>query len=173
MQPASPRRASIERTYATTSIRADGQVILVPFNDGITVEIVPAFINVSKSYTYPDANSGGSWKTTNPRPEIEAIRARNLACSSNLIPLSRMMRAWKKEWAVPIGGLLIDTLAYQFIESCPYRDKSYLYYDFICRDFLKWMSEQDEKQEYWRSPGAGQYVYGKGARTHETRGFGR
>ena len=69
-------KTSIEWTYATTSIRADGQVILVPFNDGIIFEIVHAFINVSKSYTYPDANSGGSWKTTNPRPEIEAIRTR-------------------------------------------------------------------------------------------------
>src|SRR5260370_2619877 len=29
-------KASIERTYSTTSIRADGQLILVPFKDGIT-----------------------------------------------------------------------------------------------------------------------------------------
>ena len=31
-------KKSIEKTYPTTSIRADGQVILVPFNDGITFE---------------------------------------------------------------------------------------------------------------------------------------
>src|SRR5687768_1835290 len=29
-------KTSIEKTYSTTSIKADGQVILVPFNDGIT-----------------------------------------------------------------------------------------------------------------------------------------
>jgi hypothetical protein len=155
-------KTSIERTYSTTSIRADGQVILVPFKDGITFEVVPVFINIENSYTYPDANSGGSWKTTNPRPEIEAIRTRNAACGYNLVPLCRVMRAWKKEWSVPIGGLLIDTLAYQFIENYQHRDKSYLYYDFMCRDFLKWMSEQDEKQERWRSPGAGQWVWGNG-----------
>jgi hypothetical protein len=28
-----------------------------------------------------------------------------------------MARAWKKKWEVPIGGLLIDILAYQFIEN--------------------------------------------------------
>ncbi|MCV4600250.1 nucleotidyltransferase, partial [Escherichia coli] len=39
-------KRSIEKTYATTSIRGDGQVILVPFNDGITFEVVPAFLNV-------------------------------------------------------------------------------------------------------------------------------
>jgi len=155
-------KRSIEKTYSTTSIRADGQVILVPFSDGITFEVVPAFINNDDSYTFPDANSGGSWKTTNPRPEIEAIRARNNACNSNLVPLCRMMRSWKDKWAVPIGGLLIDTLAYQFIEFYEHRDKSYLYYDFMCRDFFRWMADQDANQEWWRSPGSGQYVYGKG-----------
>ena len=155
-------KTSIEKTYSTTSIRADGQVILVPFNDGITFEVVPAFINKDDSFTYPDSNNGGRWRTTNPKPEIEAIRSRNAVCNGNLILLCRMMRSWKNKWNVPIGGLLIDTLAYQFIESYTYRDKSYLYYDFFCRDFFKWMAEQDENQEYWKAPGSGQYVYGKG-----------
>ncbi|NPV75172.1 MAG: nucleotidyltransferase [Anaerolineae bacterium] len=155
-------KTSIEKTYSTTSIRADGQVILVPFNDGITFEVVPAFINKDDSFTYPDSNNGGRWRTTNPKPEIEAIRARNAVCNGNLILLCRMMRSWKNKWNVPIGGLLIDTLAYQFIESYTYRDKSYLYYDFFCRDFFKWMAEQDEDQEHWKAPGSGQYVYGKG-----------
>jgi len=155
-------KTSIEKTYSTTSIRADGQVILVPFNDGITFEVVPAFINKDDSFTYPDSNNGGRWRTTNPKPEIEAIRARNAVCNGNLILLCRMMRSWKNKWNVPIGGLLIDTLAYQFIESYTYRDKSFLYYDFFCRDFFKWMAEQDENQEYWKAPGSGQYVYGKG-----------
>ena len=155
-------KASICKTYSTTSIKADGQVIFISFDDGITFEIVPVFVNTSNSYTFPDANSGGSWKTTNPRAEIEAIRTRNAACNNNLVPLCRMMRAWKGKWEVPIGGLLIDTLAYQFIENYEHRDKSYIYYDFMCRDFFKWMSEQDENQEWWRSPGAGQYVWGKG-----------
>src|SRR5258707_13530223 len=69
-------KRSVEKTYSTTSIRADGQVILVPFSDGITFEVVPAFINKDDSYTFPDANSGESWKTTNPKPEIAAIRTR-------------------------------------------------------------------------------------------------
>ena len=155
-------KTSIEKTYSTTSIKADGQVILVPFNDGITFEVVPGFINTDDSYTHPDANAGGSWEKTNPKPEIEAIRMRNAACNGNLVPLCRMMRAWKNKWDVPIGGLLVDTLAYQFIENYQYRDKSYLYYDFMCRDFFEWTAAQDAEQEFWRAPGSGQYVYGKG-----------
>lgn len=153
---------SIEKTYSTTSIKADGQVIVVPFNDGIFFEMVPAFINKDDSYTFPNANSGGSWKTTNPKPEIRAIRERNSICNSNLVPLCRMMRSWKNNWNVPIGGLLIDTLAYQFIEYYEYRDKSYVYYDYMCRDFFKWMANQSSEQKYWKAPGSGQYVYGKG-----------
>ena len=73
-----------------------------------------------------------------------------------------MMRAWKGEWNVPMGGLLIDTLAYQFIDGWEYKDKSFLYYDWMCRDFFLFMADQDEDQEYWRAPGSGQYVYSKG-----------
>lgn len=155
-------KSSIERTYATTSIKGDGQVILVPFTDGITFEVVPAFVNKDDSFTFPDANGGGRWRTTNPKPEIAAIRTRNAACNGNLVSLCRMMRAWKRVWEVPIGGLLVDTLAYQFIEKWPHRDKSYLYYDFMCRDFFRFMADQDKTQEFWRAPGSGQNVYGKG-----------
>ncbi len=155
-------KKSIEKTYPTSSIRGDSQVISVPFNDGITFEVVPAFAKNDDSFTFPDANNGGSWKTTDPKPEIEAIRNRNNVCNGNLKRLCRMMRAWKRKWEVPIGGLLIDTLAYQFIENWKYRDKSYLYYDYMSRDFFKWMSEQDSKKTYWRSPGSSQYVYVKG-----------
>ena len=155
-------KKSIEKTYSTTSIRGDGQVILVPFNDGITFEVVPAFINKDDSFTFPDANSGGRWRVTNPKPEIAAIRSRNTATNGNLVQLCRMARAWKRKWDVPIGGLLIDTLAYQFIENWKYRDKSYLYYDYMSRDFFKWLADQDSNKDYWKAPGSGQYVYGKG-----------
>ena len=155
-------RNSMQKTYPTSSIGADGQVIVVSFQDGITFEVVPVFTNTAGSYTFPDSNGGGRWSTTNPRPEIEAIRARNSACNENLVPLCRMMRSWKRNWTVPIGGLLVDTLAYQFIDGWQYKDKSYLYYDYMCRDFFRFMADQDEEQEYWKAPGSGQYVYGKG-----------
>ena len=153
-------RNSVKKTYSETTVGADGQVILVSFGDGITFELVPGFLNYDDSYTYPDSNDGGSWKKTNPKPEIEAIRKRNNECNNNLIPLCRMMRSWKREWAVPMGGLLIDTLAYQFMIDWKYRDKSYLYYDYMCRDFFAYMAGQSTDQEYWKAPGSGQWVYG-------------
>ena len=100
--------------------------------DGITFRLCCTFINTDASYTFPDANGGGKWCATNPRPEIDAIRKRNGECNGNLVSLCRMMRAWKAKWSVPVGGLLVLTLAYQFIDGCSSKDKSYLYYDFIC-----------------------------------------
>ncbi|EXJ09419.1 SMODS domain-containing nucleotidyltransferase [Nitrincola nitratireducens] len=155
-------KRTIEKTYSKTSIRGDGQVILVPFTDGLIYEVVPAFINDNDSYTYPDANSGGRWRVTNPRPEILAIRTRNDQCNKNLVWLCRMMRVWKNKWEVPIGGLLVDTLAYQFIETWKHRDKSFMYYDWMCRDFFDFMAKQDKEKAYWKAPGSGQSVYGKG-----------
>ncbi len=155
-------RASMQKTYPSSAIGADGQVVVVNFTDKITFELVPVFENKAGSYTYPDSNNGGSWRTTNPRPEIQAIRDRNSTTNGNLVRLCRMMRAWKGEWNVGIGGLLVDTLAYQFIENWSNKDKSYLYYDFMCRDFFEWMANQKEEQEYWKAPGSGQYVNGKG-----------
>ncbi len=155
-------RNSMQKTYSTSSIGGDGQVVVVSFQDGITFEVVPVFKNKAGSYTYPDSNAGGSWRTTNPRPEIEAIRARNNTCNGNLVALCRMMRSWKRKWEVPIGGLLVDTLAYQFIDGWEYKDKSRLYYDWMSRDFFRFMADQNRDKEYWKAPGSGQYVYGKG-----------
>jgi hypothetical protein len=152
---------SIEKTYKS-SMKADGQVIVISFTDGIVFELVPAFINNDDSYTFPDTNNGGSWKKTNPRPEIAEINSKNVLWNKNLKRLCRMARAWKYKWDVPIGGLLIDTLAYNFMADCEYKDKSFLYYDFITRDFFKYLTEQKSEQSYWLSPGARQYVWRKG-----------
>ena len=38
-------RTSVKETYSVTNIGADRQVILVPFDDLITFELVPAFVN--------------------------------------------------------------------------------------------------------------------------------
>ena len=155
-------RNVIARTYSTTRLRGDGQVVVVKFTDGVIFEIVPAFINDDDSYTYPDTNNGGSWKITNPKPEIDEINRANNEWNKNLKRLCHMARAWKYKWDVPIGGLLIDTLAYNFLRDWKYNDKSYAYYDWMSRDFFEFLKNQNEDQEYWLSPGARQRVWRKG-----------
>jgi predicted nucleotidyltransferase len=51
----------LQRTYSTSYVKADGQVVGIDFSDGISFEIVPGFINKDGiSFTYPDTNQGGS-----------------------------------------------------------------------------------------------------------------
>jgi hypothetical protein len=142
---------------------ADGQVVVIEsWYDNIRFELLPCFENLDNSYTYADTNGGGSWKKTNPRPEIAELTSTNHSCNRNLKRLCRMTRAWKDKWSVPMSGILIDTLAYNFIRTYEYREKSHYYYDWLCRDFFKFLSEQDASKSYWLSPGAKQYVYRTG-----------
>lgn len=156
-------RNSIKKTYSTTHISGDGQVIQLNFNDGISYEIVPGFINKDKqSFTYPDTNNGGAWKCTNPRAEINEMKNGDNLWNCNLKRLCRMVRAWKDQWSVPIGGLLIDTFAYNFLKQWKYRDKAFNYYDWMTRDFFQYLKQQDPKKNYWLAVGSNQYVYCKG-----------
>jgi len=153
---------SISKTY-NSYMKADGQVVKVDFTDGICFEIVPGFINKDNvSFTYPDTNNGGSWKVTNPKAEIQEISNANIKLNKNLKRLSRMARAWKQNWDVPIGGLLIDTLVYNFLLNWGNKDKSYSYYDWMSRDFFNYLRNQNENQEFWLAPGSNQRVYRKG-----------
>ncbi|MGE4282837.1 MAG: nucleotidyltransferase [Clostridia bacterium] len=152
----------LQKTYSTSFVKGDGQVVGINFTDGINFEILPAFINKDGSYTYPDSNNGGSWKITDPKKEIDAMNARNSETNKNLKRLCRMARSWKEKCDVPMSGILIDTLAYKFIGDWQYKDKSYLYYDFMSRDFFKYLKDLDTKQEYWLAPGSNRYVWKKG-----------
>ena len=156
-------KTSIQNRYNTTESHWDWQVVGVDFTDGIKFEIVPVFLlKDNKWYYYPDTHNQGSWKTTNPKPEIEEIRNKNMEWNSNLKRLCRMIRAWKEKCDVPLWGLLIDTFSSNFLENWEYKDKSYVYYDWMIRDFFLYLSNLNEDQEYWLAPGSNQRINRKG-----------
>jgi len=151
-------KAVMQKTYSTSHTKGDGQVIGIDFNDGIKFEILPSFINEKESYTHADSNNGGSWKVMDPKSEIIAMNAMNTDTNKNLKRLCRMARAWKSNCNVPLNGILIDTLAYKFISNWQNKDKSYLYYDFMSRDFFKYLYDIDRNQNYWHRPGSNKVI---------------
>lgn len=155
-------RDSTRKTYSSTDIGGDGQVVVVRFSDGIKFEILPAFRNDDGSYTHPDSNGGGSWKKTDPVSEVEAFNVSNTLYSKKVKHLARMTRAWKAKNNVPISGLLIDTLVYDFMSGWEYNDKSLMYYDWMTRDFFEYLKNQNSDQSYWSAPGSNQRVYRSG-----------
>ena len=150
-------KGSLQKTYPNSSVGGDGQVVVVTFSDGVKFEIVPAFANSDGTYVYPDSNNGGSWKTMNPKAEINAFNALNASCNKNLKRLCRMARAWNTQNNVFMQGILIDTLAYKFMSDYVYKDKSYLYYDYMSRDFMQYLYDHSD-QAYWTVPGSGWHV---------------
>jgi hypothetical protein len=152
-------KRSIQNTYTASDAFGDGQVVVIRFDDNVTFEVLPVFENMhGSSWTYPNANGGGSWKVCNPRAEIAAIAQRHAVTNSNLKRICRMTRVWRDYCQVPMSGMLIDALAYQFIERYEHRDKSFAYYDYIFRDFFGFMAQQNQQQAYWLAPGSGSYV---------------
>ena len=150
-------KSAITKRYPTTNVRVDRLVVTVTYID-FHVEVQPVFEQDDRSYKYPDTKNGGCWKITKPREEMEAIAAADVAKNSNLRRLCKMARAWKNKHGVGMGGLLIDTLAYNFLQSTSeYDDKSYLYYDWLSRDFFKYLSDQPNQDDY-AAPGSRQRV---------------
>ncbi len=69
-----------------------------------------------------------------------------------------MTRAWKHYCNVSIKGLFIDTLI-GVLTNWSNRDKSYLYYDLMCRDFFEFLKNQTENQTTWYAIGSSQTIY--------------
>jgi hypothetical protein len=148
---------TIQARYPTTTIRVDRLVVRVLYND-FHVEVQPVFGNEDGSFMYPDSYNGGSWKVTRPREELDAMASANDVKNRNLRRLCKMARAWKNKHGVAMGGLLIDTLAYRFLTGTnDYDNRSYNYYDFMVRDFFKFLSDLPN-QEYFAALGSGQRV---------------
>lgn len=162
-------RLAISTTYPTSRVSGDGQVVVIAFTDGVTYEVLPAFLNNEQGYTFADSNNGGSWKACKPKQEMSAFSTRNNVCNGNLVELCRMTRAWRDANNAPISGMLIDTLAYQFIEEWAHKNKSYLYYDYMTRDFFAFLASQNQLQQYWSAPGSGSRVSRKGLFEYKAR----
>jgi hypothetical protein len=152
---------SILKTYSRTDIGGDGRIVSVSFDD-MDFEVLPAFKNNLETYTYADSNGGGSWKTTNPDAEIQAISTGQSFTNNNLIHLCRMLRAWKRHNSAPLGGLLLDTFAYNFLTAWEYKTNSYLYYDWMTRDFFYYLKSISPYTTSWSAIGSHAILYQKG-----------
>ncbi|MEI6858539.1 MAG: nucleotidyltransferase [Shewanella sp.] len=147
----------IKARYPNTEVKVDRLVVQVIYTN-FMVEVQPVFEKDDGSFKYPDTYNGGSWKITKPRDEIDAMKEFVDQKNKNLRKLCKMGRAWKNKHGVGMGGLLIDTLAHNFLNSTTdYDDKSYTYYDWMCRDFFKYLADEPNK-DYYLALGSRQQV---------------
>ena len=150
-------KTALSNRYPKTAIRVDRLVVTVTYTN-FHVEVQPVFEQDDGSFKYPDTKNGGAWKITKPYEEMDAVAKMDGEKNSNLRRLCRMARAWRNKHGLRMGGLLIDTLAYNFLNSTDeYDTKSFLYYDWISRDFFKYLSELPNQDRY-HAPGSNQQI---------------
>jgi hypothetical protein len=147
----------IQTRYKSTTIYVDRLVVVVEYN-GFKVEVQPVFEEADGSFSFPDTKGGGRWRTTLPRDELKAIADADRAKNWNLRRLCKVARAWRNKHGVVMGGLLIDTLAYNFLQSTnDYDERSYLYYDWMVRDFFLYLANLPAQTRY-NAIGSNQHV---------------
>ena len=99
----------LARTYSQTSIRGDGQVVMVPFNT-IAVEVSPGFRCDDGSIIICDTNDGGRYKTSTSEAEASDFAVSDACWNGNTRALARMMKTVERDGEraaeiVPFGAL--------------------------------------------------------------------
>jgi hypothetical protein len=139
---------AIKARYPNTKVKVDRLVVQVIYTN-FMVEVQPVFSRQDGGFYYPDTYNCGIWKVTKPQEEIDEVKNFVNNKSNNFRHLCKMVRAWKNKHGVGMGGLLIDTLAYNFLNSTTdYDNKSFTYYDWMCRDFFKFLADEPNKNHY-------------------------
>lgn len=153
-------RDALRERYPNTDICYDRLVVDVFFKD-FTFEVQPVFEEASEdgyiNYKYPDTKYG-CYKITKPKQEQNAMTEFKNDHGGHHRLLCKMTRSWKNTMGVAMGGLLVDTLAYNFLkEKDEYDFATYSDFDDMCKDFFEYLKDQP-KQDHYQALGSNQDV---------------
>lgn len=128
-------RTVLKEKYPATDIRGDGQVVIVPFQNGHSVEVLPGW-KANGKFLVPNTHDGGHWQTVDHDAEIANVQSSDGRARGNTRNLIRMMKAWQRVCSVPIKSLVLELRTVNFLSKYDYFDKGPTYYDWMARDFL-------------------------------------
>lgn len=153
----------LHRSYPTTTMRGDGQVVMVKFGS-YAVEVIPAFRERSLfggdtgRYVICNTHDGGKWAVADYVAEENAVTESNKATSGNTCDLVRMLKRWQGYSNVPIKSFVLELLARDFLASWPHSGSSTVYYDWMVRDFLGYLCSKGALS--WVTvPGTGEWIW--------------
>jgi hypothetical protein len=130
-------RATLAGTYSRTELRADGQVVVVPFQTPI--EIVPAFACLGGSIIVCDTNGGGRYVTSTSAAEMENLNGWDAYYGGNVRKLVRMLKHWQYECNVPLKSFILERLAFHFLQSWNNSHGNSFWHDWMVRDFFAYL----------------------------------
>lgn len=149
---------SLQKVFPQAQLSGDNRTIVLDYPD-LEFEVLPVFLQEDRSYLYPQATRRGQWRRLKLLAEIEAIAAEDQKYQGKVKHLTKMMRAWKTVNQVPISGLLLETLAMDFLAGWPQNQATLACYGQMTQDFLAFLAEQDLNQKHWLAKGSEQFVY--------------
>lgn len=147
-----------ERYPRTKEIGGDGQVVVVDFATGHTVEVLPGWHRRGGGMLVPNTHDGGSWQHVDHDAEIAFVAESDARTGGNTCNLIMMMKVWQTYCSVPIKSLVLELRSVRFLSTWPHAKESTHYYDWMVRDFFAELVEKanskhtipgtDEKKQY-------------------------
>jgi hypothetical protein len=125
-------------TYPQTSMRGDGQVVVIPFNQ-TPIELSPGFRCKDGSIIVCDTNNGGRYITSTAEAEVASLSASDDYCNGNTRALARMLKQWQREHNVPLKSFHLERLAIEFLAQWQYNQRDHFWYDWMVRDFFNFV----------------------------------
>lgn len=128
----------VAATNSRTTIRGDGQVVVVAFNSYM-VEIAPAFRLDNGQAWLCDTNDEGSYKTIDPVAENKAFDDADKKWNRNARDLVRMLKTWQEYCDVPIKSFMLERIVVDFLSRWEYSGRDHFWYDWMVRGFFEYM----------------------------------
>jgi hypothetical protein len=151
-------RDTVANSYSDIFINEE-KCLIVPFPDGMRIEIIPGFNHPRKNLIiYPEPRGEGIWQNFNPIREIEVIHEYNYKYGGKVRHLARITRAWKASHRVPMPGMLIDTLVMTFMDEWEDNQGSYAYYGEMVQDFMEYLAGRKKEQLHWYAKGSNRII---------------
>ncbi len=122
-------------TYPQTSMRGDGQVVVVPFNS-YGIEVAPGFPATGGGYLICDTNDGGRYKWVHPAGELAAFNDADARFAGNVRKLSQMLKQWQRYCSVPIKSFQIEAIVKEALGTVTWGGCDEFWFDWLVRDVL-------------------------------------
>jgi len=130
-------KSILEATYSQTTMRGDGQVVVIAFNT-VTIELVPAFLLENGRYLICDTHLGGSYNEADPVAENVNLNGADAMASNNVRAMIRIIKRWRTHCNVEalLKSFQIELLCVEFFGNYAHGCNNFYWYDWFVRDFF-------------------------------------
>jgi hypothetical protein len=111
--------AALRKAYPKTELKRHGRCVQILFaGTGIGFDVVPSIQLRDDEFCIPDTDLG-RWVKTNPKEVERLVTEANAKTDGWLVPLVKLLKAWKDAQGAPIRGYHLEALTYHHFTAAP------------------------------------------------------